>query len=271
MIHLLLTWLIHSYVYSFIHSIIHSIIHSLIHKFLYSSALLPSLKVKYLFSAPAEPVAHYPLNIEFGPREKDNKQPSGVIHGFVTLAPGPHNEPDGAYEFPGTSDSYIEFPNDGGLDTRNSITLMCWVQPGGQDGPLFNYKESGPWGVHIWINFGKFFNRITVFPSHAFRTAISSSEELVVGEWYHVAATYDHNTGINSVFIDGNPNNTHNIDTGYEISTNDNKVRMGVKDGDGRYFRGKITQMKVYDFALNVDQIKAAMNAEGNSKILNLF
>ena len=217
-----------------------------------------------MFSALAVPIAHYPLNLEFGAQEKDNKQPSGTIHGSVTLAPGPHNEPDGAYEFPGTSDSYIEFPNNGGLDTRKSITLMCWVQPGGQDGPLFNYKESGPWGVHIWINFRRFFNRITVYPNHAFRTAISSLEELAVGQWYHVAATYDHNNGVNSLYIDGNLNNSHNIGTGYLISTNDARVRMGVKDGDGRYFKGKITQMKVYNISLSADQIQAAMNAEGN-------
>jgi len=223
-----------------------------------------------LFLALALPVAHYPLNLAYGAHEKYGKQPSGVIHGSVTPAPGPHNEPDGAYEFPGTSDSYIEFPNDGGLDTRFSITLMCWVQPGGQDGPLFNYRESGPWGVHIWINFKKFFNRITVRDTHAFRTAISSFEELAEGQWYHVAATYDHNTGVNSLFINGHPDNSLFINTSYEISTNDNKVRMGVKAGDGRYFKGKIAEMKVYDFALNADQIQAAMNAEGSLRIFSL-
>lgn len=256
----------YSFIRLFFHSIPHTIINSLIQKFAYSSLFL-SLT---LFLALAVPIAHYPLNIAYGAQEKDGKQPSGVIHGSVTPAPGPHNEPEGAYEFPGTSDSYIEFPNDGGLDTRFSITLMCWVQPGGQDGPLFNYRESGPWGVHIWINFKKFFNRITVRDTHAFRTAISSFEELAEGQWYHVAATYDHNTGVNSLFINGDPDNSLFIDTGYEISTNDNKVRMGVKAGDGRYFKGKITQMKVYDFALNADQIQAAMNAEGKLHIFSL-
>ena len=226
--------------------------------------------MKYLFSAPVKPLAHYPLNGKFFAREKDNKQPSGVIHGSVTLAPGPHNKPNGAYEFPGTSDSYIEFPNNGGLDTRFSISLMCWVQPGGQDGPLFNYRESGPWGVHIWINFRRFFDRITVYPNHAFRPDLSSSEELTVGQWYHVAATYDHNSGINSLYIDGNLNQSLDIGKDYRIATNDTLVRMGVKDFDARYFKGKITQMKVYDVALNPDQIKAAMNAEGNSHIFRL-
>ena len=61
--------------------------------------------------------------------------------------------------FYGTVNSYIEFPNKGGLDTRFSITLMCWVEPGGQDGPLFNYGVS-KWGVHMKIVEGKLLIRI---------------------------------------------------------------------------------------------------------------
>ena len=90
----------------------------------------------------------------------------------MELTTGPHGETNGSYQFSGNPNSFIEFPNDGGLDTLHSITLMCWVQPGGRDGPLFNYKNSGAWGVHIWIVNGKFFNRITKYPNHAFFDAI---------------------------------------------------------------------------------------------------
>ena len=37
-----------------------------------------------------------------------------------TTAPGPDGKPDGAYEFSGTVNSYIEFSNGGGLDVENS-------------------------------------------------------------------------------------------------------------------------------------------------------
>ena len=186
----------------------------------------------------------------------------------MALADGPHNEPNGSYEFFGNAGSYIEFPNDGGLDTRHSITLMCWVNRQNNDGPLFNYLKSGPWGVHIWIVNKRFFNRITRYPDHAFRTAIATDQELDVGRWYHVAATYNHNTGENSLYLDGVLAKTQNIGTGYEISTDDAQVRMGAKDGDGRRFQGRIAHMKVYDVALNADQISAAM--KGNLQILYL-
>ncbi|CAH3127342.1 unnamed protein product, partial [Pocillopora meandrina] len=209
-------------------------------------------------------IAYYPLNEEFKAREFDNKQPAGVL-GQVELTTGPHGETNGSYQFSGNPNSFIEFPNDGGLDTLHSITLMCWVQPGGRDGPLFNYKNSGAWGVHIWIVNGKFFNRITKYPNHAFFDAILTDQVLPVGQWAHVAATYDHITGVNSLYVNGHLSKTKYIGKTDRISTNDGQVRMGVKIGDSRHFNGKIAQMKVYDVALNEVDIKAAMN-EGNAQ-----
>ena len=183
----------------------------------------------------------------------------------MELTTGPHGETNGSYQFSGNPNSFIEFPNDGGLDTLHSITLMCWVQPGGRDGPLFNYKNSGAWGVHIWIVNGKFFNRITKYPNHAFFDAILTDQALPVGQWAHVAATYDHITGVNSLYVNGHLSKTKYIGKTDRISTNDGQVRMGVKIGDSRYFNGKIAQMKVFDIALDEADIKAAMN-EGNAQ-----
>ena len=179
---------------------------------------------------------------------------------------GPANECNGAYRFKGATDSFIQFPNTGGiLDVKYSITLMCWVRPGGQDGPLFNYKRQGAWGVHIWIaSNGRFFTRITKFGSYAFLPGLSTDQPLQQGRWYHVAATYDSNTGVNSIYVDGVLTKTQNIGTGYRISTNDPAIRMGVKVGDGRLFNGAITQLGIYDVSLTGDQIRAVIKQGGN-------
>ena len=48
------------------------------------------------------------------------------------------------------------------------------------------------------------------------------------------------------------------------IGTQDN-VRMGVKTGDMRYFRGRIAAMQIYDVALTEGQVKAVKIAgQGN-------
>ena len=49
---------------------------------------------------------------------------------------------------------------------------------------------------------------------------------------------------------------TLNIGAGLDLATQD-PIRMGVKAGDGRYFKGRIAQMQVYNDALSQEQIQA--------------
>ena len=202
-----------------------------------------------------EPVAFYPLDARYKAAEKQNRQPKGIL-GNVAITNGPYNEPGGAYMFYGTVSSYIKFPNDEGLDTRFSITLMCWVQRGGQDGPLFSYGDRG---VSMWIVDGKFLNQIVKRSSQPL-ISIITAEVLPAGKWVHVAASYDHITGNNSLYINGHFSISQNISKDYQIATNSDTVRMGFKDcKNTTYFKGKIAEMKVYDVALNESQIQTSI------------
>jgi len=207
-----------------------------------------------------EPVAFYPLNARYKAREKENRQPKGTL-GDVAITNGPYNDPGGAYMFYGTARSYIEFPNKGGLDTQFSITLMCWVQPRGQDGPLFSYGFSGVTVCIRIYNGGKFFNRIVKHGSRQTPTPITT-EVLPAGKWVHVAASYNHHNGNHSLYINGYLRSSQNIGTGYRIATAFQRVMMGVKK-DLTSFKGKIAEMKVYDVALNEAQIQTSIR-KGN-------
>ena len=199
-----------------------------------------------------EPVAIYPLNEHYEAAEKYNRQPEGIL-GDVVVTNGPYTEPDGAYMFFGTLTSYIEFPNEGGLDTRLSITLMCWVRPGGQDGSLFSYQTFDR-GVRIAIADGNFFSRITSRGGLKM-IDIATAEALATGVWAHVAATYDYSTGNVSLYINGHLSSSRNVSARYkyhQISTQANKVRIGV-------IKGAIAEMKVYDAALNEAEIQTSI------------
>ena len=215
-----------------------------------------------------EPVA-YPLNKQFGTADVMRRsQITGISHN-VSLTIGPFNTTDGAYEFWGNENSYIEFPNGNDmLDVQNSISLMCWVRPGGKDGPLFQYdKKRLRWGVHIWIdNGGRFFNRI-MKADYGTTKAIKSKQPLELGKWVHVAATYDHTTGNNSIYVNGILNETRNISTGFRIAA-EGKVRMGAikKPGINGFLRAAVSHMEVYNVSLDANQIRAVMN-NGNSTI----
>ena len=160
--------------------------------------------------------------------------------------------------FHGTDSSYIEFPNKGGPNTQFSITLMCWVEPGGQDGPLFDYRDWEHSG--LWIESGKFINRIFLERrASLLRYRISSPEVLPAGKWVHVAASYDNNTGNNSLYINGQLKASHHTGTGYLITNNAQASRMGSTPVARVHFKGKIAKMKVFDVALNESQIQTSI------------
>ena len=216
-------------------------------------------------------MAIYPLNRNYTTEDLLRRpEIKGVAHN-VELVDGPYNVPDGAYQFKGQANSYIEFPNGNLiLDAKYSITLMCWVKPGGKDGPLFNYNKND-WGVHIWLaQAGRFFVRITKAGSHAFHPFVQTVNPLPMGKWAHVAATYDFNTGYNAIYVDGvlqaPSKNVGRGSPSIPISTNDPEVRMGARLSDGRYFNGAICQMGIWNVALTQEQIEVEMRKKGNLK-----
>ena len=199
----------------------------------------------------------FPLNATYGTQEINNRTTQGIPNN-VHLAPGPNGKANGSYEFLGTQDSYIEFPNtDGGrLDVRYSITMLCWLYHDGQDGPLFNYRISGDkWGVHLWVLEKKLY---VIFPKRDFSTTDAKGKLMdshVAGGWKFVGASYDNVSGEAKLWVDGVEVQKKNIGARLELATQDS-IRMGVKSGDGRFFKGRIAQMQVYNESLTHGQIQ---------------
>ena len=199
----------------------------------------------------------FPLNATYGTKEINNRTAPGVPSG-VSLAPGPDGKANGSYEFNGTSSSSIEFPNsDGGaLDVRHSMTMLCWLHRGGQDGLLFDYRTSGKWGVHLWVVNGKLFVR---FVKRDYSITKALSRTTISGGWKFVGASYDHITGKAKLWVDGAVVKTLNIGSGHELATQGN-ISMGARTGIWGYFKGRIAKMQVYKTALTQKQIRAIKN-----------
>ena len=148
---------------------------------------------------------------------------------------------------------------------RYSMTMLCWVYYDGKDGPLFSYWESSNWGVQLWVlREGKLY-------VHFRKRDYSPTHRLVhtnlAGGWKFVGASYNRSSGEAKLWVNGAVVQTLNIGGGLELATQDS-IRMGVKTGDGRYFKGRIAQMRIYDRALNQEQIQAIQKlvVAGNEK-----
>ena len=137
----------------------------------------------------------------------------------------------------------------------NSMTMLCWLFPGGRDGPLFNYRTSGSWGVHLWVASSQLFVRFTK-RNYGFTNALLNTQLRPEDGWKFVGASYDQASGDAKLWVDGVVVQTLYIGANLQLATQDS-VRMGVKIGDVRYFKGRIAQMQVYSDVLTQEQIQA--------------
>lgn len=174
----------------------------------------------------------------------------------VRLAPGPDGRAGGSTLFIGSSNSYIEFPNNGKLDTRRSMTILAWIYHNGRSGPIFNYDRRG-FGVHLWmvgprVLFVRFVKR-----SRGRTSSVATyTKKPRYRAWNYIGATYDYNTGVATLWLNSKPVAKQSIGR-FELATN-YPIRMGARIGDKRAFRGKISCVQVYSIALNEKQIRGA-------------
>ena len=147
-------------------------------------------------------MAVYPLNSKYLTKEIKNRLPPGILRD-ESLAPGIDGKEGGSYQFAGNIGSYIEFPNNGGLDVKRSITILRWVYTQTTDGPLFQYAGTEHWGVHLWMAngglFSLFLRRDCTSTTYLYYEALS----LAFNKWHYVGCSYDFNTGEANLWLNG--------------------------------------------------------------------
>ena len=199
-------------------------------------------------------VALYPLNgATLGKDISVKRNAPGRIVG-VRPAPGPDGTRDGSIQFFGRPSSFIQFPNRGALDTKNSITLLAWIYHEGRSGPIFNYRTNG-WGVHFWMVTPRtLFVRFVRRRGHGL-VAHVASRKVRPRRWQFVGASYDQATGVAKLFLNSRVIAARRIGR-FRLATNF-PVRMGARQGDRRYFKGRISCMQVYSVPLTQRQVAA--------------
>lgn len=170
----------------------------------------------------------------------------------VKPAPGPDGLPLGSFHLQGIANSYIYFPNTGCLDTKNSLTIVLWVYPEGR-GPIFHYFPKG-WGVHLWLKNTR--TLLVKFVPRSLQTISAvTSRKIRPRAWNYIAATYDHVTGLATLWNDAIPISQRNIGK-IQLATNYPAI-SGKKLRDRKIFRGRIACLQIYDRALNGRQLRS--------------
>ncbi|XP_006813141.1 uncharacterized protein LOC102801026, partial [Saccoglossus kowalevskii] len=173
--------------------------------------------------------------------------------------------PCGAYKFFGVANSWVHYPNNGAFDTVKSITIMAWVCPYGNAGPVFHYNPSGN-GVQMWQWAsdqapGELYGRVRFNKRDGTIVAPSDKHIPAMHEWYHCAVTYDFDSNFGSMYLNGEFTALGVMPAG-EIATQFDAQSGAVPNAPlpngGIYFDGLITCVQVYDVALTEEQIRKA-------------
>ncbi|XP_035677116.1 uncharacterized protein LOC118416147 [Branchiostoma floridae] len=204
----------------------------------------------------AELVGFWPLNAEHGASDVTGNGNDAVAIG-TQLALGPYGNLDGAYLFSGTATSYLDIPNNGELDVRYSFTILAHIYPTGQAGPIFSYVvENNGFGPHLWQTAAQqmFIRVVERDPT----TALPSVAENVLQQnaWNYVGGSYNSATGTATLWNNGEVVGEVHVGVA-EVETR-YPVRVAVRDGDSRYFAGRIACVQLYNYAMTAEQVAAA-------------
>ena len=167
-----------------------------------------------------------------------------------------------ALSFDGAGD-FVHIPESVSLDTRLHITISAWIYPT-KDGPIVNYQHpGGTWGTHLWITApSNLFVRV-IKKDGSFTTNIVCPTSLK--EWHHVATTYDYDSGIVKLFLDGKECQSLNV--GVTEQSPHGPVFIGKAPWDGRAFNDFIDEVAIFNVVLSEEDIQDLMD-NGLSRLL---
>ncbi|MDH7598487.1 MAG: LamG domain-containing protein [Sedimentisphaerales bacterium] len=180
----------------------------------------------------------------------------GTVLGGPSIAEGYNNA---AVAFDGIDDA-IEVPQ----AVFTNLTLMAWIKA---DTPAPEGTTARAGSGLLWSDHaggGDHFNMAIVGKKLAFETGPGgnpntiSSQDVVTGDWVHVAVTRSEDTRQVELYINGGLDNTGNHTGDRNIGANP-KIVIGANPLDGRYFKGVIDEVRAYDKVLSADQVLEAM------------
>jgi hypothetical protein len=190
-------------------------------------------------------------------KDSSGNDNNGDIEGTPKLVNGKFGK---AMEFDGQSD-YIVIKDSDSLDL-DQMTVAAWVNLSAYaDDQRIITKEEGtsdPYSVYSLQISGVDDKKLEFRPTlNGTRQRIESVTDVPLGQWTHVAATYDGNEVI--LYIDGD------VDTATpgagEMMTNDKDLWIGASEFyTPRFFNGLMDEAVLFNVALSQDDIKDLMN-----------
>lgn len=182
-------------------------------------------------------------------------QNNATIYGTVAYGAGN----GGALNFPGGNANYVQAKS-GVYFTGGSFTIQSWVYPM----QLYNWNRI--------IDFGNGAGSNNILLSNTYGTSgnpgfyvegaqFQSSRTLTLNAWHHVCATFDTNTRIATIYVDGQPAGTSVVPRPVNIVRNNCYIgRSNWGFGDPN-FAGGMGALQIYNGFLTAAEILSNYNS----------
>ena len=171
------------------------------------------------------------------------------------------NGQEHSLRFDGSGD-YVSVPDHSDLDLVQNYTLEAWIQPetfGWLNGIISKYHTPAANGYVLRLKSQAPFSGIS-FDERETTNGILSS-----GQWYHLAAVKEGTQ--RRLYINGAAQSLSG--SALSTSSNSNPLRFG-SDYGGRYFNGKIDEIRLWNIARTQDEIISSMDISLNGDELGL-
>jgi len=161
--------------------------------------------------------------------------------------------------FTAADSEYVNFADDfSELQGIAGLSIEAWVKLSSIQGGIVSViAQAGADPNRIWelgLSDGK--PQFTVFRTDTSRAEAISTSAITIGEWYHLAGTYDGSTGISSIYINGILNVTDDQSSlNTETDVTETPKIASVDGGASQFFNGIIDELKIWNVTRNVTEI----------------
>ena len=169
----------------------------------------------------------------------------------------------GALDLDGKGD-YVKVDTPTGLNfAPGSFSASAWIRAREVTGgwrTIMEYDRDG-WDRN---RFGMWLTEDGRFHFRVGWNAWQTNQKLNADQWYMLTGTYDSSTKKFSMYVNGQFDIAADLQKGF-TSANVAKLTVGVRGSeDGEYFSGLIDDVRIYNYALSADKVKALYDASRN-------
>jgi parallel beta-helix repeat protein len=214
------------------------------------------------------PIAEPPI-LDFNLRQGSGTSVNDSINGIVGTLSGtvwstdPSGRPvlyfDNPIDYTFHTGDYMEIPDHAALDSPN-ITIEAWVYPmtcGYYTNFLERVRDGGTWQTNFYLGLETTGYTTCSGPRFGVQvggvyTSVVNSSGITLNQWHHIVGTYDGNDL--KLYMDGEHVNT-TFGVGGPRDTGSNPLYLGHAPSSNHYFNGYFARFKMYDRALDADEV----------------